>query len=125
MAQEISVTITGAVVKGQFKDQFGGTAVKQDMAGSPKLQGLVMNVGTTSETVAVGDLGTEGIVWMKNLAAPPAGNFVTYGPDSTGQVDFGILNPNEECFFRLDPAAVFKIKADTAAVDVWIKIYED
>ena len=125
MAQEISVTISGSAVKGNLKDPIGGTAVKEDMRGVlPKVFAQVKACSTSEETVETGDIVVLGKIWMKNLAAT-GGNFVTYGPDSTGMVAMGKLFPSEECIFRLDPAATLIIQADTGAVDTHIKIYED
>lgn len=125
MSQEISVTISGTCKKGQLSESFGGTVVREDMSGVlPKVFSQVKACSTSEETVETGDIQVLGKVWMKNLE-DPGGNSVTYGPDSTGMVALGILNPNEECVFRLVPAATLKIQANIGAVGVHIKIYED
>ena len=79
----------------------------------------VQNIGTTDETVSLGDIGTVGWVLLKNLDGT---NYVTAGSD--GSVYPIKLKAGEEIKTRWNGAAVH-LKANTAACNVAYLIVED
>ena len=122
MSGTISVSFTASVSNGEFSDslQIRSTSYTQTNIGASS---GVRSIGTTEEVISTGDVAVEGFVYMKNL---DSSNFIEYGPDSGGtMVSFGKLEPGEFAWFRLKPGITFKAKADTAAVLVDIRIYED
>lgn len=79
-----------------------------------------VSIGTTEESVAFTELGTEGWLFMKNLDST---NYVQWGFATT--VYGGRLKPGEHAWFRLEPSATLYLKANTAACLVQINCFED
>jgi hypothetical protein len=117
MANEISIGQSLQVLK-------NGATIQKSASASITLTGNyfmsgVQNVGTTDETIALGDIGTVGVVYFKNLDST---NFVTFGADGT---NYHIkLKAGESALLRWNGAAVHA-KADTAACKVEYVIVED
>ena len=81
----------------------------------------VWNVGTSEESLtAFGGITNGGLCWVKNLDLT---NYIDIGPATT--VYLIRLKPGEFAFFRLLPAADLFAKANTAAVNLHLKIYSD
>lgn len=120
MADEISASISVRVVNGDFTDVVSPGTVEIDQVASGYAGGIV-SVGTSEEDLAVGDVTSPGLLYLRNLDAT---NFVTYGPKSTNMVAFGKLMPGEFAFLRLDPTVTLRWKADTAAVKVETRLYQ-
>lgn len=118
MATSLRLTLSAIVNNGTYKDQFKPDALEVTLAAVGARKG-VQTIGTSAETVTTGDVATLGWCFLQNLDAT---NFITYGPDSTGQVDFGRLKAGEWAAFRLEPGITLKATADTAAckMAVWI-----
>ena len=72
--------------------------------------------------MSTGDVSTLGWLVLQNLDTT---NYVTYGPDSTGMVDFGRIEAGEIAVLRLEPGITIKAQANTAAVDLLVKVFED
>jgi hypothetical protein len=127
MADEFTVQATLKISKGFEQDSktTGNITISQtgdgSIGGSP-------SIGTTAEAIDVGDLTTLGLAWFRNLEAV-GGNFVQIGQDvgGGGFEEFCKLLPGEPALMRLDLAAtgVLQAKADTAAVQIQYKIYEE
>lgn len=103
IAQRITVTKSGET--NRFEQDYQVTLTGSDVVD------LSVDVGTSDETITKGDIGTMGVIFVKNLDAT---NFVVAGTDGTN-FPFRI-NPGETCSFRLaSPAsAQLHLKADTA-----------
>lgn len=75
-------------------------------------QGSVLDVGTVT---------TLGYLWMRN---DDATNFVTWGPDSAGNlVGCGKLMPGEEAWLRLLPGVTLRLKSDTGVCEVAFELW--
>lgn len=116
MANEITITDSGAVVNGGYRDQltFGGTyRVDQAAAGSA---GGIRTIGTSAENLVLTDIATPGILYVKNLDAT---NFVEIGVDNTGFVAMAKLEPGDPpARFRIADSTTIQLKADTASCNV-------
>jgi len=120
MANEIRVTFNAQLQTGVLDDRLNPSSLQVDQLASGAYRSLI-SVGTAEEVVGVGEITSPGWAFIQNTDAT---NFVTYGPDSTGMIAVGKLLPGEFAFLRLEPAVTLKIKADTAACDVVISIWE-
>lgn len=120
-----TITITGKIslVNGELTETIrpaGTDTITQTTQG---LHATVWNVGTSEESMPVGDVGTLGRFYMKNLDST---NYVDIGPDSGGSMVGCVrLKPGEEHWFRSKPGVTWKGQANTAACKVQIKICED
>lgn len=89
---------------------------------------FVQNIGTSEEDVTL-TVTTEGLCIMQNLDAT---NFVEFGKkDGSGNMQaIGRLGPSGGsgacpfAMFGFNPGATLRMKADTAACDVHIAVYE-
>lgn len=122
MANEFSESLSLALTNGEISETIKTGTVRSDQA-AEGLHGTIVDVGTTAETILTGDLTTPGIVVMKNLEAE-GGNYVEYGPDDTGIVVFGRINPGETHRFRLAGSVTLMAQANTAAVNLRVWIFE-
>lgn len=120
MADEITIRASLRVVNGlsSFVQDYGQLTFDQATAGGGN-PGKV-SIGTTEETVSLGDITTPGWVIMRNIDPT---NYVQWG-FSTG-VYGGRLEPGEPALFRLDPGATLYMKANVAACSVVIQVLED
>lgn len=84
----------------------------------------VVTVNTSAEEdLSIGDIGTEGFLYLKNLDAT---NYVTWGPKSGGSmVAIGRLKAGEYAWIRMDSSATLRWQANTAAVKVQVCLFED
>ena len=125
MADEIKLNINLTVTNGQFKQQFqpGQLSLPQATQG---YDGPVVTVNTSAEeTITFGNLTTPSLVVIQSLEATTTGNFVTYGPDSTGMVALSRLSPKDIHIIRLTSTGpTLKAQADTAAVNVRFQAFE-
>ncbi len=122
MADEISLTVLARVENGNFKDRVDHGQLKFDQA-AIGAQSAVVSVGTSEEDVVTGDISTLGWCLMRNLDAT---NYVTYGPKSgAAMVGLGRLESGEVHMLRLEPGITIRWVADTAAVLIDLRIYED
>jgi hypothetical protein len=122
MANTIAITTSVVTTLGSFRDTFSpGT-----LSITPANVGAhcpIVSVGTSEEDLEVGDVGasTQGFIVLQNL---DAANYVTYGPKSGGaMVAMGRIRAGEIAVFRLEPSAVLRWAANTAAVKVSVRVY--
>lgn len=121
MADEITVSASLSVKNGNldWKHSPGTKTYDQAAVGGPT-PGMV-NIGTSEESVAFSELGTEGWLIMQNLDAT---NYVQWGFSTT--VYGGRMEAGETAGpFRLEPSATLYLKANTAACNVLIYAIED
>jgi hypothetical protein len=110
MADEITLVTTLSVRNGNnvFSWSPGALTIDQAAVGGPT-PGYV-TIGTSEESIAFGELSTQGVLCMQNLDAT---NYVRWG-FSTG-VYGGRLMPGEYASFRLNPGSTLYLVANTAA----------
>jgi hypothetical protein len=120
MANEISVNLSVSVRNGNMIDSFapGTKQYNQAAVGGPT-PGYV-TIGTTEESIALGELSTQGYLVIQNLDTT---NYVRWG-FATGAYG-GRLKAGEFAFFRLNPGTTLYLIANTAACKCLVKAYED
>jgi len=121
MADEITVSASLQVKNGNldWRHSPGTKTYTQTAVGGPT-PGMV-NIGTSEESVAFSELGTEGWFIMQNLDTT---NYVQWGFSTT--VYGGRMEAGETAGpFRLEPSATLYLKANTAACNVLIYAIED
>ena len=118
---DLTVSVTASGSKGYWSDQLQWSFSTDMTAGASHCP--TVDVGTSEEALVVGDLsGVEGFIALRNLDAT---NFVTWGPESGGaMVAIGKLLPlGEPAIFRMKPGVTLRLKADTAACKVQVKLF--
>lgn len=125
MADELSVNLQLTYSNGSASNTFAPGAVKLPQA-TQGLNKRIVTINTSAEeTVSFADITTPSLVTMRSMEATSTGNFITYGPDSTGMVAFGRLGPKDIHVLRLSSTGpTLKAQADTAAVNVEFTAYE-
>lgn len=123
MANEIQIQTRVTVRKGNFNRTFDPPVVQATQSGQGGFF-AVLSIGTSEEVVTFTDVGTYGILTLRNLDDT---NFVTYGPESGGaMVPLGRLNPDgEPQVLRLEPGITLRMQANTGACDVEVGLLED
>jgi len=82
-----------------------------------------VDVGTSEEVIALGDITTEGWCIIQNLDTT---NYVDWGPTSGGSmVQVGRLEAGEFACLRLYPGLTLRMQANTSACKVEINVFED
>ena len=129
MANEFTVRLNGSLVNGELVESFGSGIISgsisrnfnQTAAG---VHSTVVTVGQAAEEdMPVGDVTTEGFLYLKNLDDT---NYVIYGPKSGGvRISFGRIKPGEEHWIRLEPGVVLRWQANVADVKVQMKLFQD
>ena len=79
----------------------------------------VISVGTADETLALGDVATNGYLWLHNLDGT---NYITFGPDGSSYPVK--LKAGEIALLRWNGAAIHA-KANTAACQLEYALIED
>ena len=124
MANEISISLAFQLVNGYMRESFqpGTLQVTQAAVGRA---GHAQSIGfAASEVVDFGDVATNGYLILRNLDED---NYVTYGPDdgADAMVTLGKLKPGEVALLRVAPTVVMRAQANTAAVLLDCKLFED
>jgi len=120
MANELTLAINATLSNGSLKAVFQPGSVQVDQA-AVGAHMPVLSIGTSEETISLGDVSTAGYVCLRNLDAT---NYVELGPDSTGMVAMLKLKAGEVACFRLT-SCTLKAQANTAAVKLQVMIFED
>lgn len=106
--QEAVVQAALSFVKGGATLKFDFPSTYLDVAGNNGVENIA-DIGTSDETLALGDISTIGLVAMKNLDAT---NYILLGSDGT---NYPIkLKPGEPFFGRWNGAAIHA-KSNTAS----------
>jgi hypothetical protein len=122
MADEIKIRFSATVENGNHKDSIQPGTISIDQS-NPGRAGHVQSVGTSEEVVDFGDVTTEGVLFLRNADST---NYVDFGPESAGSmVALGRLEAGEIAFLRMKPAVVLRAQANTAAVLLDVRLYED
>lgn len=121
MAGTITVAFDVRVENGGLSDRYQIQRLQIDQVEARKSD-RVLEIGTSEETISFTDITTEGVLVIHNLDDT---NFVTVGPDDSGQIDFLKIKPGEAWPMRIAPGTTIKATADTAACDVRFVMYAD
>lgn len=121
MANEIQGSFGLRVANGYFSDSYQNSfSYTQYSLGRG---GYVQTIGTSEEVVDVGDIDANGWCLLVNLDTT---NYVEYGPESSGaMVAFGKLKPGEFAWFRLKPGVALRAQANTADVQLDVRVYAE
>ena len=120
MANEFTISTvfsyTSSLATESQNESFNSDQVTQGAHGG------IITVTTSSAAVSEGGLTTPGWVTFKNLDET---NFVTYGPDNSGSmVAFGRINPGDYHAIYRSTLASIRWLADTASVNVQVRMFE-
>jgi len=124
MANEIQITLNATVVNGFYRDTIQPGLLQVDQAAIGR-GGHVQLIGFAApEEVDLGDVSTNGILYLRNLDDT---NYVLFGPQSDAATIevFGKLKPGEYAIMRLAPTIVLWAQADTGDCLVDVKLFED
>jgi len=120
MANQITFSINAAVTLAAGGSILGVGSTTATQAGTNNI-GSVQNVGTTTESVALGDVTTIGYLFVKNLDAT---NYVEFDLNTpVAGTAFCKLLPGECAFIPTRQTTIYA-KANTAAVDVLVCAFE-
>jgi hypothetical protein len=124
MANEIRATLRVSRTQSSdsFKFEFNPGTVQVDQAAVGE-GGQVYTIGTSEEAISFVDITTEGWLTMQNLDAT---NYVDWGPEDGGaMIEMGRMEAGEPAAMRMFPGATLRLKANTAACQVLVKVLED
>lgn len=123
MANEITVNTSIAITNGSYVLPKMGAANVQATQAVPGGGGPgTISVSTGGVNPSITNLTDQGWVYLKNLDDT---NFVDFGAYVTATFHpIGRLLPGETALFRLNPDAVLRLQADTAACKVQVNIFE-
>jgi hypothetical protein len=130
MANEIVISMTGtlnnptpapAAPQAQLKDSvsFSGkftqvSALKYEEA---------ISIPTSDTLITFTGVTTAGWLYMLNLDPT---NYVQWGPNNAGAIlVFGRMNAGEPAWMRIDSGATLRLKSNTAACIVLIKVWDN
>lgn len=120
MADEIRFNVDMSLANGSVKHDYRPSTFSIDQT-TANYENRTVSIATSATTVDFGAFTTKGYIYLENLDAT---NYITFGPDSTGQVTVGRLNPGDFAVFRCDNSATLKATADTAACKMLVVQYE-
>lgn len=122
MADELRATFSLTHTK-EPKDGIAAFVYTDDQTGSGVFS-TTQSIGTSEEDVDLSAVGTEGWCYLKNLDTT---NFVEWGKKdgSNNMQAIGKLKAGEFAWFRFDPGATLRMQANTAACNVFIKVFEN
>lgn len=119
MADELTVSAKLNFTKGGVSVALGKTGLQVDVAGD-EFTHLIQTIGTTEESLNLGDVSSPGFCILVNLDST---NFVELRPGSAKD-DMIKLKPGEVAMFRLATSTPYAI-ADTGACRVQFIVFED
>lgn len=119
MADELTISLSMDFTKSGVNVSISKAGLTIDVSGS-KYTRLVQNVGTSEEALDIGDIGTAGYCFIRNLDPT---NYVSLRPGS-GTANFIKLKAGEAALFRLALNGPYAI-ANSSACNVEIVIIED
>ncbi len=123
MANEIQAALSIRVLNPPFSDQLNPSSsmVTQNAIGQA---GGTQTINTTDTIISTVGVTTFGWAFLQNL---DAAHYVLYGPtDSNAALaPFGKLEASEWAWLRLAPGIVPRARADTNAVKMLVRLYND
>ena len=123
MSDEINISLNVQVTNGNMKETISPGTLQIDQSAVGRA-GHAQSIGTSAETVSLGDISTNGVLYLRNLDET---NYITFGPQSdAGTIEvLGKLKAGEFALLRLAPSIVLWAQADTAACLLDVKLFED
>lgn len=123
MANEITIKLTALLQNGSLKRRFAPGQLQFDQAAAGAAAGVAL-VGTADEALAIGDLDTEGFLFLLNL---DDAEDVLFGPQvGTGVMELiGKLKPGEPAMLRVYPGVTIMLRAGLPDTKVWYEWWED
>lgn len=122
MAGTIGLTIQTNYENGNASLLFNPGTVSISQTNQGYHSPVVTVNSSAEEDFAIGDVGTNGVLTMRNLDVT---NYVTYGPKDTTMTAFGRIEAGEVVAMRLEPGVTMRWQANTAACNVQVTLYED
>ena len=121
MADELKLTQSVRLTKGAMRHEFTPPQLSLTQTGTLVYDNTV-SVGTSEETAgpSFGDIGTEGLCIVYNLDTT---NYVQVG-FATGVYGIRLYGGWAPATFTLEPNATLYLKANTAACNVRVIVYE-
>lgn len=121
MANEIKILQSVRLAKGAMKHEFTPPQLSLTQTGT-LVYDNTLSIGTAEETAgpAFGDIGTEGLCIIYNLDTT---NYVQVG-FATTVYGMRLRGASAPAMFFLEPNATLYLKANTAACNVRIIVYE-
>lgn len=121
MADELTVNIQASLVNGNLREDFNFGPLRFDQSTLGSYSSTV-NVGTSEEVIATGDIGTFGYAFFRNT---DAANYVDVGPESGGaMVGFLRIKAGQVAGMPLKPGITIRAQANTAAVKLKMLLLE-
>lgn len=121
MANELTVNIQAGLVNGNLREDFNFGPLRYDQAVVGAYSSAI-NVGTSEEVVATGDIGTFGYAFFRNTDAT---NYVDVGPESGGaMVGFLRIKAGQVAGMPLKPGITIRAQANTGAVKLFMLLLE-
>lgn len=122
MSAEITIFASLSCTNGSLKIAVSPGQVQIDQATARGGNPGTVTVGTSEEVISFGDLVAPRWAFLRNLSPT---NYVDFGPESAGAMVAALrLKAGEYAILPLVPAAVYRAKANTAAVDLQITALE-
>lgn len=118
MAGELLIQLSAKFNKGGSKLESEFSSFYFDVSGASGIKNTIA-VGTTDETLALGDVGTPGWLYMKNLDAT---NYITASADGTL---YNIKMKAGEPFLGRWNGAAIHVKANTATCNMEYMLIPD
>lgn len=124
MANEITISTTVKLSKGNFSHTFSPGQLQADLT-TARRGGNVQSIGTASpEALTIGDVAAPRLGILRNLDAT---NYVTVGPQSstTSNMEPMLRIPaGHFVILWLDPTVTLMAKANSAAVNLQVDIFD-
>lgn len=124
MADELTLDFYMKFLKGTMREELMNPgSITIDVAGTFYLK-HIKNIGTSAETLDIGDITTPGYIIAHNMNAA-GGNFIELGYDSTGFVPCVKIRAISWCCWEIPAAGVVpQAKADTGASNLQYFVVE-
>lgn len=122
MSDELKITISATLTNSSLRETINPSQMSITQ-NTQRSHCPVVDVGTSEEDIATGDIGTLGWLFMQNLDTT---NYVTWGPKSGGaMVAVGRLKATEVAAFRLSPGITLRMQANGGTVKIKFWILDD
>lgn len=123
MANEITISSSVTVSKGDFRDTFQPGSLQVDQTAIGVASGVWIVGNAAEEDLTLVDITTEGYAVFRNV---DAANYVDFGPKSgAAMVPFVRLEAGEYAVLRLVPGVTIRGQANTAPVKLQYKVWEN
>lgn len=123
MANEFNLTLSCRYTNGELSQTINvSETYSQTTLG---MHAPVVTVNTSaSEALSIGDVATEGFMFLKNLDST---NYVQWGAQSStgGLATIGRIRAGEFAWLRMDSGATMRFQANTAPVKLQVVLFED